>query len=27
MLPVFENDGTAEVFYTIENDVWLHHYR
>ena len=27
MLPVFENDGTAEVFYTIENDEWLHHYR
>ena len=27
MLPVFEKGGTTEVFYTIENDEWLHHYR
>lgn len=27
MLPVFENDGVSEFFYTIENDEWLTHYR
>ena len=27
MLPVFEDSGVSEVFYTIKNDEWLTHYR